>query len=878
MEYKAEEAEVLDRLKASVDDPLALENAGFALFDMYPERRGNLYSEEVYRVQKSHDATLEFNTANHNHKFSTNDVIVITEQPNGSGDFFGADRIPTSPQAVTAEARVLSTGPDYIDLVMMGGAFEAAFGPAPNDYSKEGNKKMRLRIDRFFSNIPYQRMVNALSMMTAVPTNKAKKASNQDGIMRGGGDNHNGDDTVLPFSSIQMDEVLKEIVLSTFCFNEASSLAFRDTDQCNLRELSKKLAKPPMPNSPTLTNQALKYMQTNPHGIFPKFNGPQLTAIGAALTRRMTMIQGPPGTGKTTVASAIAFGFVHQCRNLSAQNTKVLATAFSNVGADNLAESILQLGLKVVRVGKASAVTSPLLRNHTLDAHIDADPVAQKALRNAASATSQLHQAKRSSNKKTNSNHSKGKGSSNAHSNALQIKRDLATAAVKHSIRASNVAATKALREADVIVCTSTGALDPRLMAACGLGMEEEEVMQQEGRYFDDGTAAKKKFVQSGTPPGQVSNTVRTMAPDGRPPLSLPFVLIDEACQSVEPASLIPLCASNSCRSLVLLGDPCQLPPTVRSSPTSPLSVSLMERLAVVLPQPIIVTAQNDDSQKDTTFLNSKPTKQAVSLLKVMDDGPRASYRKRFAGSLLLSVQYRMHPSISAFSSAIFYDSLLSTPAFMAGIRPFPPGLLSAEDEFVRPPPKQPASVRFVNVPGRCHERRGSMAATRNKFAEVTSYRNHKEAEQVIEVLKNIRQEHPDRTVGVITPYTGQVELIRQLMIKESEKEGTSTSLLDGIDVKSVDGYQGRERDIVVFSAVRSNRRHQLGFLTDWRRMNVALTRARMAMVIVGDLDTLAPENSSSGGDPHWAALGKWCRAFGCVVEAKEKDGDCDEN
>ena len=59
---------------------------------------------------------------------------------------------------------------------------------------------------------------------------------------------------------------------------------------------SRKIAQPPLPNSSQLANQVLGYLQSNPHNIFPQFNGPQLSAIGAALTRRLTMIQGPPGT------------------------------------------------------------------------------------------------------------------------------------------------------------------------------------------------------------------------------------------------------------------------------------------------------------------------------------------------------------------------------------------------------------------------------------------------------------------------------------------------------------------------------------------------------------------------------------------------------
>lgn len=93
------------------------------------------------------------------------------------------------------------------------------------------------------------------------------------------------------------------------------------------------------------------------------------------------------------------------------------------------------------------------------------------------------------------------------------------------------------MREADVIVCTSIGAADARLLAACGIITDDDD---------DDDESLR---------------TDGKIAPDGLAPLKLPFVLIDEACQSVEPATLIPLLSTNSCRSLVMLGDPCQLPP-----------------------------------------------------------------------------------------------------------------------------------------------------------------------------------------------------------------------------------------------------------------------------------------------------------------------------
>jgi hypothetical protein len=245
---------------------------------LYAERRGNLFSDEVYRLVKAHDASTLANSTNLEHKLSQNDVVMLTYQPNGSGDFFGSNSLPISDSAVSAEARVLNTGPTYIDIVMPGGAFEAAFGPAPNDLSGKGNRQMRLRLDRFFSDVPYQRMVAALSQLTNIQDKRPKS------------DDDSSDQQA--FSNICMDELLRETVLSTFSFNDASSILFHDTDACDFRELARRIAKPPLPNSVALSNQVLEYIQTNPHGIFNPFNGPQLTAIGAALTRRLTLIQG----------------------------------------------------------------------------------------------------------------------------------------------------------------------------------------------------------------------------------------------------------------------------------------------------------------------------------------------------------------------------------------------------------------------------------------------------------------------------------------------------------------------------------------------------------------------------------------------------------
>jgi AAA domain len=89
----------------------------------------------------------------------------------------------------------------------------------------------------------------------------------------------------------------------------------------------------------------------------------------------------------------------------------------------------------------------------------------------------------------------------------------------------------------------------------------------------------------------------------------------------------------------------------------------------------------------------------------------------------------------------------------------------------------------------------------------------------------------------------------------------SAASIADSIEVRSVDGYQGREKQVIVLSAVRSNARGSVGFLSDWRRLNVAITRAKRGVVIVGDPRTLR-------NDPHWSAYMQWCKGHGVIVSA----------
>jgi len=180
-----------------------------------------------------------------------------------------------------------------------------------------------------------------------------------------------------------------------------------------------------------------------------------------------------------------------------------------------------------------------------------------------------------------------------------------------------------------------------------------------------------------------------------------------------------------------------------------------------------------------------------------------------------LDTQYRMHPALSAFSSSNFYNGRLKDG-------------ITAEDRIlpfqtdVWKDPNFPIS--FINVEG----------------VEETVFQSHQNMDEVTTVralvqhLGQIESKKPLK-IGVITPYQAQIRQLKHLA--RSSESGNS------VVVNTVDGFQGSECDIVVFSAVRSNSRKSVGFLSDFRRLNVMLTRPKLGLVVIGNRSTLKHDN-----------------------------------
>lgn len=182
----------------------------------------------------------------------------------------------------------------------------------------------------------------------------------------------------------------------------------------------------------------------------------------------------------------------------------------------------------------------------------------------------------------------------------------------------------------------------------------------------------------------------------------------------------------------------------------------------------------------------------------------------------LLDVQYRMHPEISKFPSFEFYDSKLKDGPDMDKINKRPWHII-----------KDYGPYRFFNIRGQ-----------QNKNEKTKSLFNIIECKIILEIVEDLYRRFPDidwsNKIGIISPYKEQVRLLKKTFI---DKYGFL--ITKQIDFNTVDGFQGQEKDIILFSCVRAETHTGVGFLADIRRMNVALTRARASLWVVGSVDAL---------------------------------------
>lgn len=506
--------------------------------------------------------------------------------------------------------------------------------------------------------------------------------------------------------------------------SRATSAKGRSEDQAKDQAMARKIARSKPPGADTQKLcKALDEVAALTH-----LNASQSEAVRAAMQQTCAVIQGPPGTGKTHVSVQILKTWARRLRL-----SPLLATSDSNVAVDNIAMGLQAEGVKVLRVGRPEKVNK-ILDEITLEAAVERElaRVAEEAAE-AEAAEPLASLGASASAIQTSSEFPGTRAAPFAHKGEEEGKGKAkgkpkgCTPKVRFELQ------MKVLRAAEVICCTSIAA----------------------------GGDFLSRFSFAG-------------------------ILVDEAAQATELSAVVPVILRGTQR-LVLVGDQCQLPPTVQSSEAEArgLSVSLYSRM--------------------------------------IDGGGLSPY--------LLDTQYRSHPLLVAFSARAFYQGRLKS-GISATERPLPVGPCW---------PRKDVPLCFLEVEG-------------DEQQDGDSKSNRFEAEAIVRVLREVLAggELGVTDVGVVTPYVAQVRCLRRAAMSVVP-QGTDPLLLE---IASVDNFQGREKELIIFSAVRCNRSGAVGFLADWRRLNVMLTRARRGLVVCGNAKTLRTNE-------HWSS---WLEFFNCAA------------
>lgn len=293
---------------------------------------------------------------------------------------------------------------------------------------------------------------------------------------------------------------------------------------------------------------------------------------------------------------------------------------------------------------------------------------------------------------------------------------------------------------------------------------EAHKIMKEVGnseQYIIDDIVNKAQVITA-TLVGSNNYTIRN--------LKFQTVIIDEAGQALEPACWIPILKA---QKLVLAGDHCQLPPTIKSNEAAKqgLATTLLEKLVALHPESVV----------------------------------------------LLEEQYRMNEHIMGFSSKVFYENRLKANAAVAK------HLLFDTD----------TPIAFVDTAGCSFDEKLEGTSTTNPEEAVFLF---KHLHLLVSELKKHYEKDNFPSIAIISPYKQQINLLQEQLVHSPDLQ----DYLSKISVNTIDSFQGQERDIVYISMTRSNTEGSIGFLSDIRRMNVAMTRARKKLVIIGDSATLA--------------------------------------
>ena len=324
--------------------------------------------------------------------------------------------------------------------------------------------------------------------------------------------------------------------------------------------------------------------------------------------------------------------------------------------------------------------------------------------------------------------------------------------------------------------------------------------------------------------------------------------IIDEAAQALEVSCWIPMMMASSC---VLVGDHKQLPPTVKSAQAASkgLALTLFERVI-----------RNKSFQKASlVFLLNTQYRMNLAICawasQHMYGGQLLSHESvtdRTVKDLLL--EYGAPTSNPTES----LDSVAPSEALVEAHRSNPPDAQAQQSFCFKDEGVLPVAL-LLDTTG---------SGMLEEACDEGSKKNYGEADVVLKhvlYLLDVIHVRP-RDIGVITPYSGQLGLLKQLFAEHSE----SDPRISLVEVKTIDGFQGGEKECIIISMVRSNLKREVGFLGDKRRINVAVTRSKVHLALICDVDTCANDPFIRGLLDHMSCVGEHRSIFEAAY------ADCD--
>ena len=451
-----------------------------------------------------------------------------------------------------------------------------------------------------------------------------------------------------------------------------------------------------------------------------KLNKFQLEAVEKALkAEELFLIHGPPGTGKTTTLAEVIYQ--HTKKGL-----KCLATADSNTAVDNIAEKLLNMNLKIVRIGHPAR-----LRPELLDQSLDKKITEHKDYVKIKQINNQIEKLRDKQENYIKPTAQRRRG--------LTYEEIIKYAKEGKKVRGYKVEKLQSMAKWIEIQ-----------KEIVSLAKERDKI--QESIIKD---IIENAQVVLSTNTGSQSDFLKDYTFD--------CIFVDEAAQATEPSCLMPLIKG---KKVVMAGDHKQLPPTILNPEAKALSFTMFERFTKLYPEVVY----------------------------------------------MLKIQYRMNEKIMLFSSINFYNGQLIADESVKNIK-----LSDLTGKTGKTPISNDTPVVFIDTEGKFleKEKKGSKSKYNPKEGKLVK--------KAIDELKEIGINPKD--IGVITPYKDHEDYLKKL--------------INDVEIKTVDGFQGREKEIIIISLVRSNPNEEIGFLDDERRLNVAITRAKRKLIVIGDANTL---------------------------------------